>query len=90
MAARTRKGTADAPWDEKVRTRIKTSMIVNRLTDHVLGTVDMSPSQVTAGLGLLKKTLPDLQAVQHSGDAENPVVVQGIAVSFVTPDASQG
>lgn len=42
-------------------------MLINRLTDHVLGKVDMAPSQVTAGLGLLKKVIPDLAAVDHSG-----------------------
>lgn len=55
---------------EIVRQRIRTSMILRRLTDHVLGKVEMEPSQVTAGLGLLKKTLPDLSAVAHSGSVE--------------------
>ena len=44
-------------------------MLVNRLQDHVLGKVKLETTQVTAALGLLKKTLPDLQAaeVKHSG-----------------------
>ena len=50
-----------------VRERIKTSMIVNRLTDHALGNVEMTTSQVTAALGLLRKSLPDQSAVTHSG-----------------------
>jgi len=33
----------------------------------------MSPTQVSAGLGLLKKVLPDLQTVEHKGDPDNPV-----------------
>lgn len=58
---------------EIVRQRIRTSMIMRRLTDHVLGNVKMSPSQVAAGLGLLRKTLPDLSQVDHSGSVEmNP------------------
>jgi hypothetical protein len=65
MAARNRTWTP-----EVVRQRIRTSMLTKRLTDHVLGKVEMSPSQVTAGLGLLKKTLPDLSAVAHSGSVE--------------------
>lgn len=52
---------------DKVRRRIQTSQLVNRLTSHVLGEVDMKPSQVTAALGLLKKTVPDLSAVEHTG-----------------------
>lgn len=53
---------------EKVRQRLKISMIVNRLTNHVAGKVEMSATQVTAALGLLKKGLPDLSATEHSGD----------------------
>lgn len=64
MAARKRKGLA-----ESTRLRIKTSMLVNRLTDHVFGTVEMTSSQVRAAETLLRKTLPDLSAV-HSTDNE--------------------
>jgi hypothetical protein len=71
MAARTRK-----PFhDERTRLKIKTSQIINRLSDHILGKVDMKPSQVTAGLGLLKKTVPDLQATEITGKDGGPVQV---------------
>ncbi len=53
---------------DKVRERIRTTQLVRRLTKHVLGKVAMEPTQVTAALGLLKKTLPDLSAVEHSGE----------------------
>ena len=53
---------------DKVRERIRTTQLVRRLTKHVLGKIDMAPTQVTAALGLLKKTLPDLSAVEHSGE----------------------
>lgn len=43
-------------------------MLVNRLTDHVVGKVEMSPTQVRAAEVLLRKTLPDLSAV-HSTDS---------------------
>lgn len=55
------------------RTKIQKSKILNRLIGHAEGTEEMSATQVTAALGLLKKALPDLQAVQISGDKENPV-----------------
>jgi len=42
------------------RKRIKTSMLVNRLADHVDGKVQLSSTQVTAALGLLRKALPDM------------------------------
>jgi hypothetical protein len=73
MAARKNRGTLDKPWDDKVRAKIQTSMLVNRLTKFVNGKVKLDPPQVTAALGLLKKTLPDLQAVEHSGDKDKPI-----------------
>lgn len=45
-------------------------MILNRLTDHIDDKVELSTTQVTAALGLLKKTLPDLKATEHSGEIE--------------------
>jgi hypothetical protein len=56
---------------EKVRERIRTSQLVNRLTDHAFGKCEMSATQVTAALGVLKKSLPDLSAVEHSGEIKN-------------------
>ena len=46
---------------DMVREKIRASQLVNRLEDHVLGEVDMSNTQVTAALGLLKKCVPDLR-----------------------------
>lgn len=60
--------------DAKTREKIKTSQLVNRLQSFVDGKVEMSPAQVTAANILLKKVLPDLQAVQLSGDPERPLV----------------
>lgn len=69
MAARTRK----IRHDDNTRAKIKTSQIVNRLTGHVLGSVEMSTSQVSAGLGLLRKTLPDLSQAELSGPQGGPI-----------------
>lgn len=68
MAARKTRGTKDKPWEDSVRAKIKTSMLVNRLTSFVKGTVKLEPAQVTAALGLLKKTVPDLSSVELSGE----------------------
>ena len=54
--------------DENTRAKIQASQLINRLEDHVLNGVDMKPTQVAAALGLLKKSVPDLSAVEHSGD----------------------
>lgn len=64
MAARTVK----IRHDENTRAKIKASQLINRLTNHVLGKVDMKPTQVAAALGLLKKSVPDLSSVELSGN----------------------
>lgn len=56
-----------------VRSKIQASQLVNRLTNHALGEVELSATQVRAIEILLKKTIPDLSAVELSGDPENPV-----------------
>lgn len=62
--------------DERTRAAIKTSQIVNRLTALVKGEVEMAPHAVTAALGLLRKTLPDLTAIEHSGEVETNKVLR--------------
>lgn len=52
--------------DARTREKIQTSQLVNRLSEHALGKVEMTTTQVTAGLGLLKKTLPDLSAIDQT------------------------
>lgn len=69
MAKRTRR----IRHDDDTRTKIQTSQLINRLTNHALGKLEkpMEPCQVTAALGLLKKTLPDLSATNVTGDIFN-------------------
>ena len=69
MAARTVK----IRHDEETRAKIKTSQLLNRLNGHVFGKVDISQTQMKAIEILLRKTLPDLAAVQLSGDPDQPV-----------------
>lgn len=52
------------------RVKIQNSNILNALIEHVLGTREMSSTQVTAGLGLMKKVLPDLQSMTVGGDED--------------------
>jgi hypothetical protein len=58
---------------EEHRAKIQKSNVLNALIEHAEGKREMSPSQVTAGLGLLKKCLPDLQSVEISGDDNAPL-----------------
>ena len=51
---------------EMVREKIRASQLINRLENHVFGDLDLSNTQVTAALGLLKKCVPDLKATEHS------------------------
>lgn len=72
---------------EDVRAKIKTSQLINRLSDHGFGKVDLKPTQVDAIKALLKKTLPDLTSVQLSGpdDADgNPQPF--IEVRLIAPE----
>ena len=71
MAARLRLRHQD-----EIRTKIQTSQLINRLTDHAFGKNDLSPTQLRAIEILLKKSIPDLAAVELTGDAENPVLLQ--------------
>lgn len=60
MAARKNK----TKHTEDVRQKIRGSQLVNFLQDHALDDKPASKSRVSAALGLLKKILPDLQAVE--------------------------
>lgn len=52
------------------RAKIQNSFILSRLIRHVEGKIELSATQVTAGLGLLRKIMPDLAAVAHSGTVD--------------------
>ncbi len=61
--------------DDNTRAKIKISQLVNRLTDHALGQVELEPTQVRAIEILLKKTLPDLSNIEHSGEQKHDVTI---------------
>lgn len=50
------------------RDKIAKSNILNALIEHVVSGKEMTATQVSAGLGLLKKVMPDLQAIEGSMD----------------------
>ena len=83
------------PHDAKTRDKIRTSQLINRLEKFVIneadGTtkekVELSPAQVTAALGLIKKTLPDISAITLNGpgnDGEH-IIAQRIELVGVRP-----
>jgi hypothetical protein len=62
--------------DEETRNKIKAAYLINRLTKFVAGEVKLESAQVTAALGLLRKVVPDMQSVEHSGEVQKTYVVR--------------
>ena len=71
--------------DEETRAKIQTSQLINRLHSYVLGEIAMEPGQVTAALGLMKKTLPDLSSTELTGDPDAPLAVEHVQRTIVDP-----
>lgn len=54
---------------DDVKAKIQTSQLINRLSTHALSDKPiMDASQVTAAVKLLNKVIPDLKAIEHSGN----------------------
>ena len=71
--------------DQKTREKIQTSQLINRLHDNAFGKIDLTPSQIKSIEILLKKALPDLQAIEHTGEVEQNVTVKG-ALAWQVPE----
>jgi hypothetical protein len=69
MAARTLRPR----HQDDVRKKIQASQLINYLQKHVAGKHDMTTTQVTAALGLLRKAIPDLTSTELTGDPDRPV-----------------
>lgn len=68
------------------RDKIKNSNILNALIEHAEGDREMSSTQVTAGLGLLRKIMPDLASTKHEGAGDNgEFVVHTITREIIRP-----
>lgn len=63
---------------DEIRQKIQTSQLVNRLTDHALGSVEMSSTQIRAAEILLSKSLGDApKIVEGPGDdGEHKLVIE--------------
>ena len=62
--------------DTATREKIQTSQIINRLMAHFNGTVELSQTQVRSAEILLRKVLPDLALVEHTGEVEHSFVAR--------------
>lgn len=71
--------------DEATRAKIQTSQLINRLQKFALSDgsdgVEMDNTRLRAIEVLLKKTLPDLQAVQHSGTGEDGEIEHSVGIT---------
>jgi hypothetical protein len=81
MAEQTKRGRgrpAGYKMPERVRERIRASVLIDRLHKVAAGEVDASPQSIQAARILLDKSLPSLQAVDHTtgGEALSVSVVQ--------------
>jgi hypothetical protein len=54
------------------RDRIATSQLINRLNRIALGELEVTPVALKAMEIALRKTLPDLASVEHTGDSIQP------------------
>ena len=71
MAARTNKPN----HDEKTKKLIQASQLLNRLISHANGEIELSQSQINAAKIVIGKYIPDLKAIELSGNEDKPVVV---------------
>ena len=62
--------------DGATREKIQASQLINRLSDHVFGKIDLSPTQVRSAEILLRKVMPDLALVDHTGEVEHHFVAR--------------
>ena len=67
MAARTKR----INMHETAKAKIQSSQLVNALMKHALGKNKMGATQITAAIALLRKTVPDLSAVQVEGEIKS-------------------
>lgn len=58
---------------EQVRLKIQAANLIQRLQDHAMGDLEMTPTQIQAANSLLDRSVPKLSQIQHVGDDENPV-----------------
>lgn len=88
-----RKSVPNFEMGPEHRLKIANSNVLKCLIQHAEGTREMSATQVTAGIALLRKVLPDLAAaeINHSGNVTfeqiERVIVPGKANGHAVEDA---
>jgi hypothetical protein len=66
---------------DRIRAKIQTDKLIQRLEDLACGAIEMPPHAVTAALGLLRKVMPDTATVEHSGEIATTKVIRSPSVN---------
>jgi len=59
--------------EEKTKNLIRASQLLNRLNMFANGEIEMTQAQVNAAKIVIGKEIPDLKAIEVSGDSDAPV-----------------
>jgi hypothetical protein len=87
MAARKNRGVGSLP--EEWKDKIKATQIMNRLEKCLNGEVELTAQQIKAADIILKKIVPDLGRVEHTGDEEAPIHHDHkVTVELIKPNAN--
>ena len=70
MAARSTKELT-----EQWKSKIQSSLLINRLNEHAKGKKDMTSTQIKAAEILLKKVMPDMKHIEGQVDANITVII---------------
>ena len=81
MAARKKKYQT-----EDCRAKIKTTLLLNRATQIAMGELTVDAVQVSALKLILNKVLPDLKAIELTGDQDNPLNVNHTVIQRTIVD----
>jgi len=70
---------------EAWRKSFDTTLLIKKLNSHALGQegAEMTRTQIDAAKILLAKTVPDLKAIEISGDPDRPVAIQEVTRTIV-------
>ena len=66
---------------EQVRAKIQASVLIDRLHKHVMGKLDLTPSQIESAKALLDRSVPKLSQIQHTGE-DGGAVQHAVRVIF--------
>ena len=85
-----RRGHNWRTFTEVARAKIKVREIINRLNKCALGEVSMKDSEIKAGLGLLRKVVPDLTMQDLYVHREPPLTVDELRPRLVAEVGEEG